>query len=713
MDKFIFDYNVVRALDPSYEKYLYNETVNPFGMQDINSGIVDRVHAQANRFVSKDGLDDAERDVVNMMHDTNKTAPPVEAVENTHPFPDMVAQDAGDSEESKSKWMLRHEYATQPLNGRKMNPLQLLPPKSVLDEGSVIHRTPQTVYKFRQERHRGMAKSISRSRFSDASDRGKLRLINSTYWFEPVHNTMSEKKATFQSLVYNTKSRRMYSRRYESTGAKGTKNRYKATVRGVAFNTGTLHRVYSSMPAEIYLQFVQRLREVVLEDVPDAHVPHGEFLDKLLCSKSPDTAVEVMKIVYLTGMLVLQHKASKRIDWLDNNTFYKVSSLLNEQHISNYLKAEANLSQLGELSKAFLNYRRYRLAAIRKCVKDKPGLKSFVKALFGKQYRKIAFTMMLHNIDSHDLSQILATVIDGRMPKNIYHYIVNLMKGMKGELKGNSDESETLSTIAGIITGREVTDLKTQRLYTCLKTYEKFGRAPGHHGWTRWRDMYNMAEELHIRIRPNKFASEDDIDALHDGLAVIRNRDIKIRFKYEGVEFEPFAHPDKEYGDGFRFMFLATPADLTHEGTTMHHCVGSYADSCIQGRSIIFSMRKGDRGYITIELDGETYEIRQKYTIRDHTVENQDILNIIAEWRGDVLEMHMNEDRSNSYRTICDQKIIKQEEARRKEAQKQLAENGAINGMIRAAQRPAPATDGDDLADMLDAIRGADVAHAV
>jgi len=710
MDKFIFDYNVVRALDPSYEKYLYDGVLGEEDVPDLSGldqGVVNRIHVRAGRFVSKDGLDDAERDVVNMMHDTNKAAPPVEAVENTHPFADMVSQDAGDSEESK--WMLKHEYVTQPLNGRKMNPLQLLPPKTVLDKGSVIHRTHQTVYKVREESHRGMAKSLSRSRFSDASDRGKLRLINSTYWFDPIHNTMSEKKSTFQSLVYNIKSRRMYSRRYESTGSKGTKNRYKASVRGIAFNTGTLHRVYSSIPAEIYLQFVQRLREVVLEDVPDAYVPHGEFLDKLLCNKDPDVLVKVTKIIYLTGILVLQHKAGKRIDWLDAGTFYKVSTLLNEQHLSNYFKAEGGLSQFGELPKVFLNYRRYRLAAIRKCIKDRPGLKSFAKALFGKQYRKIAFTMMLHNIDSHDLSQILATVIDGRMPKNIYHYIVNLMKGMEGELKDNSAESETLSTITGIITGREVTDLKNQRLYTCLKTYEKFGRTPGHHGWTRWRDMYNMAEELHIRIRPNKFTSVDDIDALHDGLSEIHNRDRRIIRKYEGVEFEPFVHPDKEYGDGFKFVFLDTPEALRHEGTTMHHCVSGYTINCVEGESIIFSMRKGDRGYVTIELNGSTYVIKQKYTIRDHTVENQNVLGIIDQWHNDVLNMHKDEKvgRHEDYYSICQHKLKTKEEARRKEAQKQLAENRAINGMIRSTRQPAPT------ADMLDAIRGADIVHAI
>ena len=45
--------------------------------------------------------------------------------------------------------------------------------------------------------------------------------------------------------------------------------------------------------------------------------------------------------------------------------------------------------------------------------------------------------------------------------------------------------------------------------------------------------------------------------------------------------------------------------ELIYEGSTMHHCVASYADRIIAGTSIIFFMRKADKPdepYITMNL---------------------------------------------------------------------------------------------------------------
>jgi hypothetical protein len=114
-----------------------------------------------------------------------------------------------------------------------------------------------------------------------------------------------------------------------------------------------------------------------------------------------------------------------------------------------------------------------------------------------------------------------------------------------------------------------------------------------------------------------------------------------------------FEHPDKEY-NGFKFIQLTTPEELVHEGKTMHHCVGGYSSRCISGESIIFSMRRGDRGYITIEIRGatsRTIEIVQKYTIKDYTIENQDILKIIDAWRDDLLKLHVNDEKT--YAELC------------------------------------------------------------
>jgi hypothetical protein len=688
VDRFIFNYNVVLELDPSYEKYLINNT-DPY-----ISGLFDDC---------KDGLDEGELGIVSMMHNGDK-------VDSSSPFP-YTDDDADDMTVSKAdstpnyNWILKPEYATQPLNGRKTNPLQLLPPTSVLAEGSITYRTPQIRYRVTAyEGRRGVSKLLIRDKFSESPLNNKFRLIRSYYWFQPVYNIMSEKKNMFVSLIYNPDTRRMYSRTYSGTNAKGPKRRYKAAVRSIAFNTGLTSNIYTSMPTDIYIQFIRRLKEVVLRDVPDAYVPHGELLDKIMSNGISETFINIRHLVYLTGMLALQHKHDKRIDWLDEDTFLKVGTLLDESHVSNYFSDRENREAIGELSKTFMNYRKYRLSAIRRCIRNKPGMKSFVKALFGKHYRKIAFTMMIRNIDSHDMSIILALVLDERMPKNIYHYIVNLLENMKGKNK-DGEKTETLSTIGGALRGHDTTDLENQQLYTCLKTYKRFGKTPGRRGWIRWADMYRMADRLHVRVRPNKLTNEYDVDTLHDKLSEIYNRDKQIQLDYKDVVFEPLTYPDKEYGDGFKFVFLDTPAALTHEGTTMHHCVSSYSDKCIRGTSIIFSMRKDDRGYITIELDGGTYEIKQKYTIRDHTVENQSILSMIGDWHNDVLQMQSHE--QDTYRVRCERKVAEQKEIRRKEAKKQLAEDKSLSRLISTTARRTLTVDvGDHEYDLIDAVTG-------
>ena len=116
-----------------------------------------------------------------------------------------------------------------------------------------------------------------------------------------------------------------------------------------------------------------------------------------------------------------------------------------------------------------------------------------------------------------------------------------------------------------------------------------------------------------------------------------------MRRKYENVMFEEFSVPDKEY-DGFRFVQLKTADELVYEGTVMHHCVGSYADKCADGRSIIFSMRKDDRSYVTIEVSPTTYEIVQQYTLHDITITSGAVLDIIDKWRNDYMDLHKNDE---------------------------------------------------------------------
>lgn len=54
---------------------------------------------------------------------------------------------------------------------------------------------------------------------------------------------------------------------------------------------------------------------------------------------------------------------------------------------------------------------------------------------------------------------------------------------------------------------------------------------------------------------------------------------------------------------GFKVVPLLSSYDLIDEGKDMHHCVGSYSDNCISGKSRIFSIRdKEDNKIATLEL---------------------------------------------------------------------------------------------------------------
>jgi hypothetical protein len=108
----------------------------------------------------------------------------------------------------------------------------------------------------------------------------------------------------------------------------------------------------------------------------------------------------------------------------------------------------------------------------------------------------------------------------------------------------------------------------------------------------------------------------------------------------------------------------------------MHHCVGGYAPQCTRGDSIIVSMRKNGKGYVTIELKGEDLKLSQYYTLHDIVVTSKKALKIIEEWYKDVISLHTDD--SVTYKTLVDDKIkrVKQiAEERRLQAIRELSES--------------------------------------
>lgn len=176
---------------------------------------------------------------------------------------------------------------------------------------------------------------------------------------------------------------------------------------------------------------------------------------------------------------------------------------------------------------------------------------------------------------------------------------------------------------------------KSQRCY-------KYNKIPT---WQRWNDMYKMANELGIRIRPNKFETAEQVDYLHDKFSEYFQRDQEILNNLEGFFFSKFDSPNHSYkvnDKEFWFVQLETPNELVQEGKEMHHCVGSYGKQCAKGESIIFSMTDGNRSYVTVEIKEylSKYELGQVYTLNDNIIKNDKIMDTINKWYQECMDIH-------------------------------------------------------------------------
>jgi hypothetical protein len=305
------------------------------------------------------------------------------------------------------------------------------------------------------------------------------------------------------------------------------------------------------------------------------------------------------------------------------------------------------------------------------------GKKAAIKSLMGKYYKDILFKMLQLSNNAPETISIAAAMDAGEIPKNVYHYLSHMLKD------DNTTKQICDGVMAAIISAIQGSD--PDRLYKYLMFCKEHKYNPSFGSWITWRDTHSMADQLGIRLRTNKLLDMVAVSELHDKFVGFINRD-GLLLK-DNTKFEPFDHPTKEY-EGFRFDFLSMPSDLAHEGRTMRHCVANYSTSCAKGNSLIFSMRKGDRSYITIELYGGDYEIMQKYTLKDNTIENKKILKIIDDWHKDLLKLH-EKDETNYYDMV--QSKIKE---RRK------IELEALKREIASDELPLSQEDSNRLADL-------------
>ena len=673
-----FDYNLVAKLDPSYMQYLEDITTDGFSKDNISitesaSGDIEDDRPIAEPQVTNidtnwrsEGLSEDEKSIIDMMHNEGSIDPKEEGgVKNI--IDGIRDIDLQNSEATIPEYVLKAEYRNYPSQIHP-NVLMIKPPKRVLAPGSEVWTNDNIRYHITRtkERDPNVVNMVKQLLYYKP---GKIGMMRITYRLDRLHDVSTERRKYFRMVTYNLDTAKLY---VISGQSKGKHKRITQRVAQVGLNKTGVQAALNVINNSLCAKFVQVIQDYVLKLIPDAYIPVKEKTRKPTRHRirvNTETMSIVSSAVYRADVLyamMLQHKVGCRLKWLS------------DEHFLNHIAEFASIKNIGvrffgetQTEKQEKAFKTKTIYTVLSKLKKRPGAKTVTKALFGPWYRNIYHQLMVWKIDEVDhfpnavnfLINLSHSMSKGILPKDVYHFIVQMIK------RNDEYAYKQLLEIRHILLQIHHAPLtepseQTPRIIRYVQAYIKASlrmiRAIESEGgsikevieWTTFNDMMSMAQELGIRIRINKLTCIDDVRVLHDRFAAFQQRNLEAYNRYDKYEFLKFESPDKEY-DGFKFIQLLTPNDLVKEGKDMHHCVGGYSRHCLKGHSIIFSMFK-DRSWITIEIAGDSnvYEIRQQYTIKDFTIRNNNILNIVKKWHYDLVNMHSEDEKLYGMRAM-------------------------------------------------------------
>lgn len=636
LNKYVFDYGLVLKEDPTFEKYIEYE-------QEENEEVTEESLCReliAN-IRARDGTEqeNAEEDeIIDFVHDKDDGNKKFDL--------DDVDDNCNWSKHSKktpqSTVNLKREYENPPNPNYDPSILQLLPPNRFLKTGSKIWLGDDTFYCFCDsydhvgEKRGEFISAIARYHFSYHPP--FIRLIDTVYWFDRAKNAMSEYKTHFKSWVYNMETRQIYFiKKMKRSDKKGS--RFHNRVRRVFNILNNADWNKADNPDRLKDKFLNTITQIVIKDIGGVIIPDLDTVGDVAGFET-----QKMKL----AVVLLQHRVGQPIKWLNYlfiNNLWSIMGNLNFQANIEFNMRDTDLGRRTEVDKKrIMSSRRKTIGKLIPNLRKSNHMRTAVKTVLGGDYNKFFVKLFNLTIIQMDfLTTWIACTRKGLIDKDLYHWFVQSISDNNAQLV-----KEIIHAIQPMLSslafGHQENIAVRAKSYirTCkrLKANEKSLSAMP--SWHTWNDMYNMADQLNIRIRPNKL-TESNIVIIHNKLTDIIRRDQSIINKYKDVIFDEFVSPDKEY-DGFHFIQLRTAQELADEGIAMHHCVGGYANRCAEGRSIIFSMRKDGKSYITIELSPYKYNKRvQEYTLRDYTVTNEQVLGLINRWHYDCVALHVKD----------------------------------------------------------------------
>jgi len=497
-----------------------------------------------------------------------------------------------------------------------------------------------------------------------------LRYISSYYVFNREKNITTELKSNLTLITYNMSTGRLYLCGYRQQKETGKRRKYYRYIRNALWLEHSYIVSILFECRQLGRLFIQKILKNMTDTIPDINLLYDE--DQLMVYLH-NSGTHVMQTNQLSNILfagLLQQKLGSSIKWLT----VPITSLILD-YISPLMKED-----------------RKRLYKTTKLLSKKNRLEVMIKILLEPHYQKFMSKLVTSHILDDNIDAVRrflcawhkAQSIES-IPKRIHHLIANsihkreqrrlllliihitsLLQDFPTIFYFYYDDAPAVRLYYKQLINSYVTflDKLTKTYEFDLNEYSTYQNT-----WTTWKDTFNMAKTLGIRLRPNKLNGKN-LYKTHNKLSEIINRDQITLKDYKDTIFEEFKSPSSLY-DGYYFTQLRTATDLIHEGTVMHHCVGSYASRCDDGQSIIFSMRKDENGleksYVTLEISGKTHELYQMYTMYDINVTNDHILSLIEKWMQDIKKIHENDEETYQRKVI-----LKKEVAWNKQAAKEL-----------------------------------------
>ena len=623
---FTFDWNMVAFFDPSYTQYLKdtwgveNKDCTIHGALEIEQDIA-QLHQEIEEYDNwrTQDLTNEELEVLQQVHgeDIKKTK-----VKNTNTHIEQYKK--------KCNYVLKSEYKEQPAGPIPTVPL-IGPPKSVLSEGSVIRINEDLAYKtsYSAEKNPFVVNLIKDRYYKRV---GKIGMAQIYYRFDRNLNVTSDIRRNNMFAVYNTKTANLYIIRYKKSEED---KRAQKKITRASINLNHVSLINQRFPQDFVKRFMWDIFEHVVKIVPDMYFPSELDVDNR------------SDIIYMIYCLLLQHKVGKRLEWLgDINLVNNISHLYTLLPISELVISKYNDMKPETRKRKFCQKHLY---TIIDKLKSKQSSKVVVRTMLGEHYKDIYYKLLNLPMGNYNFNapnfiiNLAYNISKGYVDKHTYHIIVKLIK---------NKSLKQLKEYYNLFVHYNIEDINdfAQLIDLFNRTVDNFYGKGMTVKWNRFRDTVEMAKRMNVRFRVNKIQTTQDLNRLHDQLARYQQRDLEVKENYSNFKFLKFESPDKEY-NGFKFIQLTTPQELVDEGRNMHHCVGGYSHRCLNGNSIIYSMSKGGKSWVTIEINGAELNcpILQKYTIKDFAVQNQSMIDTIEEWRKDLENLHSGDEHSYKF----------------------------------------------------------------